>query len=101
MGNFSIETLRVPQVLWRFAQLKHGEAIGFLAALNPKTPPAPPPAPNPPGTFFAFDATSVVAEGGGWLRILADNVLPFDRVAITRIATTRERPDDIILDLAG
>ncbi len=145
-GNFSIETLRVPQALWRFAQLKHGEAIGFLAALNPKTPPAHPPDPNAPGTFFAiedaelgdltalfdfpgvwglelrhahghvsllqtgvdphhpffgFDATSVVAEGGGSLRILGDNVLPFDRVAITRIATTRERPDDIILDLAG
>ena len=30
----------------------------------------------------------MVAEGGGWLRIMDDNVLPFDRVAITRVATT-------------
>ncbi|HXU61419.1 MAG TPA: hypothetical protein VN962_06945, partial [Polyangia bacterium] len=146
-GNFAIETLRVPQALWRFSQLKHGEGIGFLAALAPKTPPATPPDPkqsDKPGTFFAindaelgdltalldfpgvwglelrrahghvtllqtsvdphhpffgFDATSVVAEGGGALRILGDNVLPFDRVVINRVATTRERPDDILLDL--
>ncbi len=43
----------------------------------------------------------MVAEGGGWLRIIDDNLLPFDRVAITRVATTQERPDDIILDLEG
>ncbi len=43
----------------------------------------------------------MVAEGGGWLRILDDNVLPFDRVVINRIATTQEHPDDIVLDLGG
>jgi hypothetical protein len=41
----------------------------------------------------------VVAEGGGWLRILDDNVLPFDRVVINRIATTPDWSDDIFLDL--
>ena len=40
-----------------------------------------------------------VAAGGGLLRILDDIVLPFDRVAINRVATTPERPDDILLDL--
>ncbi|HVT10319.1 MAG TPA: translocation/assembly module TamB domain-containing protein [Polyangia bacterium] len=144
-GNFAIETLRVPQALWRFSQLKHGDGIGFLAALAPKTPSTKPPDPNAPGSsfaiadaelgdltalldfpgvwgldllhahghisliqtsvdprhpFFGFDGTSVVAEGGGALRVLG-NVLPLDRVAINRIATTRERPDDIVLDLAG
>ena len=49
--------------------------------------------------FFGFDAGPVIAEGGGWLRIMDDNLLPFDRVAITRIATTPERSDDIFLDL--
>ncbi|HXJ22259.1 MAG TPA: translocation/assembly module TamB domain-containing protein [Polyangia bacterium] len=145
-GSFAIETLRVPQALWRFSQLKHGEGIGFLAALAPKptTPAPPPPDPNQPGSSFAiadaelgdltalfdfpgvwglelrhahghvsllqstvdphhpvfgFDATSVVAEGGGALRILGDNVLPFDRVVINRIATTQDRPDDIQLNL--
>jgi hypothetical protein len=38
-GSFEIHELRVPKALWRFAQLKHGDAIGFLAALGPKTPP--------------------------------------------------------------
>ncbi len=33
------------------------------------------------------------------LRILDDNVLPFDRVVINRIATTQDHPDDIQLDL--
>ncbi|HSS38738.1 MAG TPA: hypothetical protein VLT58_08210, partial [Polyangia bacterium] len=148
-GNFAIETLRVPQALWRFAQLKHGDGIGFIAALAPnpatKTAPAKPPDPNAPGSsfaiadaelgdltaildfpgvwglelrhahghvsllqtsvdphhpFFGFDGTSVVAEGGGALQVLG-NVLPLDRIVINRIATTRERPDDIVLDLGG
>ncbi len=148
-GSFAIETLRVPQALWRFSQLKRGDGIGFLAALaprpDPKAPPKAPPDPNQPGSSFAindaelgdltalfdfpgvwglelrhahghvsllqstvdphhpifgFDGTSVVAEGGGSLRILGDNVLPFDRVVINRIATTPDRPDDIQLDLA-
>ena len=42
----------------------------------------------------------MLAAGGGWLRILDDIVLPFDRVAITRVATTPEWSDDIFLDLA-
>jgi hypothetical protein len=48
-GSFEIHELRVPKALWRFAQLKHGDAIGFLAALAPKTPPPPPPPGTPPG----------------------------------------------------
>jgi hypothetical protein len=148
-GSFAIETLRVPQALWRFSQLKRGDGIGFLAALaprpDPKAPPKAPPDPNQPGSSFAindaemgdltalfdfpgvwglelrhahghvsllqstvdphhpvfgFDGTSVVAEGGGSLRILGDNVLPLDRIVINRIATTPDRPDDIQLDLA-
>jgi hypothetical protein len=145
-GSFSINDLRVPKALWRFSQLKHGDAIGFIAALAPRTPPPPPApgAPQGPGSFFqitgaelgdftamfdfpgawglelrqihghasviqssvdplhpifGFDAGSVVAEGGGWLRILDDNVLPFDRVVINRISTTQDAPDDIVLDL--
>ncbi len=56
---------------------------------------------DPAHPIFGFDAGPVVAEGGGWLRIMDDNLLPFDRVAITRVATTQERPDDIVLDLEG
>jgi autotransporter translocation and assembly factor TamB len=56
---------------------------------------------DPAHPIFGFDAGPVVAEGGGWLRIMDDNLLPFDRVAITRVATTQERPDDIFLDLEG
>jgi autotransporter translocation and assembly factor TamB len=48
---------------------------------------------------FGFDVGPLVAEGGGWLRILDDNRVPFDRVVINRVATTSERPDDIFLDL--
>ena len=145
-GSFSIHELRVPRALWRFAQLKHGTDIGFLAALAPKTPPPPKPPGTPPGPgskfeitdaelgdftadfdfpgvwglelrnmhgtasliqstldpahpVFGFDGRSVVAEGGGFLRILGDNVLPFDRVVINRIATAADHPDDIQLDL--
>jgi autotransporter translocation and assembly factor TamB len=144
-GSFEIHELRVPKALWRFAQLKHGDAIGFLAALGPKTPPPPPPPGTPPGRskfeitdaelgdftagfdfpgvwgldlkhmhgtasliqstldpahpVFGFDGRQVVAEGGGELRILDGNVLPFDRVVINRIATAPDHPDDIQLDL--
>jgi translocation-and-assembly-module (TAM) inner membrane subunit TamB-like protein len=140
-GNFSVHALRVPQVTWRFSQLKHGTDIGFLAALAPKTPSPPQPGPgslfeitgaelgdltamfdfpgawglelrhahgsvsliqssvDPKHPVFGFDARSVVAEGGGWLRILDDNLLPFQRVVINRIATTAAAPDDILLDL--
>lgn len=54
---------------------------------------------DPAHPIFGFDAGPVVAEGGGWLRIMDDNLLPFDRVAINRVATTQERPDDIFLDV--
>jgi hypothetical protein len=56
---------------------------------------------DPKHPVFGFDAGPVLSTGGGYLKILDDNVLPFDRVAITRIATTQARPDDIILDLEG
>jgi hypothetical protein len=146
-GSFSIQELKVPVAKWRFAELASNDGIGFLAALAPKTPPAPRPVgekPKGPGSFFeivgaelgdlnvvfdfpgswglelrhaharaslkqssvdpanptfGFDAGPVVAAGGGWLRILDDNVLPFDRVTINRVATTPEWPDDIFLDL--
>ena len=70
-------------------ELRHAHATASIiqSAVDPTHP------------IFGFDAGPVVAEGGGWLRILADNVLPFDRVVITRVATTQERPDDIFLDL--
>ena len=54
---------------------------------------------DPQQPIFGFDAGPVVAEGGGWLRIMDDNLLPFDKVVINRVATTQERPDDIFLDL--
>jgi hypothetical protein len=147
-GSFEIHELRVPKAFWRFSQLNHGDAIGFLAALGPKTPPPAPPPGTPPGPgskfeiadaelgdftasfdfpgvwgldlkhmhgtasliqstldpahpMFGFDGRSVVAEGGGELRILGDNKLPFDRVVINRIATTQDHPDDIQLELGG
>ena len=53
--------------------------------------------PNHP--IFGFDAGPVVSTGGGYLKILDDNVLPFDRVTINRVATTPEWSDDIFLDL--
>jgi autotransporter translocation and assembly factor TamB len=149
-GSFSIHDLQVPKALWRFAQMKGSQDIGFLAALAPRDAPPPKPAadagkPEGPGSFFeiasaelgdlnaifdfpgawglelrqaharasliqsavdpkhpvfGFDAGPVVASGGGWLRILDDNTLPFDRVNITRVSTTQDRPDDIFLDLA-
>jgi hypothetical protein len=145
-GSFSIHDLRAPRALWRFAEMKSGTEIGFLAALAPRNPPPPKPkdAPAGPGSFFeitgaelgdldaifdfpgawglelrhararasliqstvdpkhpifGFDAGPVVAEGGGYLRILDDNVLPFDHVTINRVATTQDWPDDIFLDL--
>jgi autotransporter translocation and assembly factor TamB len=65
----------------------HASASLIQSAVDPKHP------------VFGFDVAPLVAEGGGWLRILDDNLLPFDRVAINRIATTADRPDDILLDL--
>lgn len=54
---------------------------------------------DPRHPIFGFDAGPVTAEGGGWLRILDDNLLPFDKVFINRVSTTQDRPDDIFLDL--
>src|SRR5262245_18161600 len=54
---------------------------------------------DPDHPTFGFDAGPVLASGGGWLRILDDFVLPFDRVDIARVATTQEWSDDIFLDL--
>ncbi|MDB4983702.1 MAG: hypothetical protein JWM82_4454, partial [Myxococcales bacterium] len=54
---------------------------------------------DPLHPIFGFDVGPLVASGGGYLKILDDNVLPFDRVVINRVATTQEWPDDIFLDL--
>ena len=56
---------------------------------------------DPAHPTFGFDAGPVLAAGGGWLRILDDYVLPFDRVDIARVATTQEWSDDIFLDLTA
>jgi autotransporter translocation and assembly factor TamB len=56
---------------------------------------------DPEHPTFGFDAGPVLAAGGGWLRILDDFVLPFDKVAINRVGTTPEWSDDIFLDLAS
>lgn len=48
-----------------------------------------------------YDCGPLDARTGGYLRILADNVLPFDRVLVRRVATTAEWNDDIFLDVRG
>jgi TamB, inner membrane protein subunit of TAM complex len=70
-------------------ELRHTHARASLiqSTVDPKHP------------IFGFDAGPVISSGGGYLKILDDNVLPFDRVVINRIATTQEWPDDIFLDL--
>jgi autotransporter translocation and assembly factor TamB len=72
-------------------ELRHTHARASLiqSTVDPKHP------------VFGFDAGPVVSDGGGYLKILDDNVLPFDRVTINRVATTKDWPDDIFLDLAG
>jgi hypothetical protein len=45
---------------------------------------------DPEHPTSGFDAGPVPAAGGGWLRILDDFVLPFDKVAINRVGTTPE-----------
>jgi autotransporter translocation and assembly factor TamB len=52
------------------------------------------------GSFVGWDAAGLVARKGGSLTILTD-VLPFDRVEVTRVATTRAWPDNIFLDVAA
>ncbi len=52
------------------------------------------------GGFVGWDARNLRAPGGGFLRIL-NEILPFDEVAINRVATTREWPNDIFLEVAS
>ncbi len=52
------------------------------------------------GSFVGWDLKGLVARKGGYLRIL-DDVLPFDRVEVARVATTRDWPDNIFLDVAA
>lgn len=47
-----------------------------------------------------FDVTNLHARRGGYLRVIED-VLPFDDVQVARVATTRERPADIFLDVSA
>jgi hypothetical protein len=70
-------------------ELRHAHARASLiqSTVDPRHP------------IFGFDAGPVVASGGGYLKILDDNVRPFDRVVINRVATPRDWPDDIFLDL--
>ncbi|HEV3032358.1 MAG TPA: hypothetical protein VG319_11990, partial [Polyangia bacterium] len=72
-------------------ELRHTHARASLiqSSLDPKHP------------VFGFDAGPIVSTGGGYLKILDDNVLPFDRVVINRVATTAKWSDDIFLDLQG
>ncbi len=50
------------------------------------------------GDFAGWDVRDLDSRGGGFLRILTE-VLPFDRVAIARVATTRDWPDKIFLEV--
>ncbi len=52
------------------------------------------------GPFVGWDVQKLVARKGGYLRIL-DDVLPFDQVEVARVATTRDWPDNIFLDVAA
>lgn len=131
---------------WRFADLKDGSAIGFLAAFEPKDAPpriraAPETVAEPAGDgdgglvlqivnadldgftaafdfpgawglelrdikapatfildgdFVGWDVQDLDARGGGFLKIV-DDTLPFDRVQVERVATTREWPNGIFL----
>jgi autotransporter translocation and assembly factor TamB len=72
-------------------ELRHAHARASLiqSTVDPKHP------------VFGFDAGPVVAAGGGYLRIMDDNTLTFDKVSIRRVATTPDWPDAIFLDLEG
>jgi len=48
--------------------------------------------------FVGWDVVGLEARQGGYLMVM-DQVLPFDSVLVDRVATTREWPDDIFLDL--
>lgn len=51
------------------------------------------------GDFVGWDATKLHAREGGFLRILDSEVLPFDDVRVARVATTRDWPNDIFLEV--
>lgn len=48
--------------------------------------------------FVGWDVVGLEARQGGYLRVITEE-LPFDSVLVNRVATTREWPDDIFLDL--
>lgn len=48
--------------------------------------------------FVGWDVVGLEARQGGYLRVMTEE-LPFDRVFVNRVATTREWSDDIFLDL--
>jgi autotransporter translocation and assembly factor TamB len=52
------------------------------------------------GDFVGWDAQGLDARDGGYLRVLTE-VLPFDRVQVTRVATTRQWPDQIYLEVGA
>jgi autotransporter translocation and assembly factor TamB len=52
------------------------------------------------GPFVGWDGTGLDARDGGYLRIMQE-VLPFDRVLVNRVATTRAWPDSIFLDVGA
>jgi hypothetical protein len=52
------------------------------------------------GDFLGWDAWGLDARQGGFLMVL-DQVLPFDRVQIARVATTRDWKNDIFLEVAA
>jgi hypothetical protein len=143
-GKIYLHDLKLgPGSFWRFAKMKNGKDIGFLAAFDSKNKPAEPPPPPKPvskedefvlqivnaeldgftaqfdfpgawglelrdirspasfilqGDFVGWDAPNLDARGGGYLKII-DDVLPFDRVQVGRVATTREWPNDIFLEV--
>jgi hypothetical protein len=48
--------------------------------------------------FVGWDSVGLEARQGGYLMVM-DQFLPFDQVFVNRVATTREWPDDIFLDM--
>ena len=51
------------------------------------------------GDFVGWDATDLHAGKGSYLRILDNEVVPFDDVVVKRVATTREWSNDIFLEV--
>lgn len=50
--------------------------------------------------FVGWDVVGLQARRGGYLRVMTEE-LPFDRVSVNRVATTRAWSDDIFLDLGS